>query len=59
VAAISLSRGRKTWPLFSLWDSSKVTAACTRQSLSAEKPRLMAMVRDGEKSTPHTSPLRR
>ena len=56
VAAISLFRGRNTWPLFSLWLSSKVTAAWSRWSLSAAMPMPMAIWSATEKATPQASP---
>ena len=59
VAEISLFRGRNTWPLFSLWLSSKVTAAWSRWSLSAASPMPMAIPSVTENSTPHASPERR
>ena len=55
VAAVSLFRGRNTWPLFSLWLSSKVTAAWSRSTLSAAMPMLMAISSVTENSTPQSS----
>lgn len=59
VAAISFCLGRNTWPLFSLWLSSKVTAAWSRWSLSAAIPMPMAISSVTEKATPQASPERR
>ena len=55
MAATSFPRGRKTWPLFSLWLSSKLTAAWSLAPLSGSKPMLMAIPSATEKATPHSS----